>query len=514
VAGVELPGMKAARKLWRLYLRVREGHPRLSAWLSRYAIFLLVLFFAALYCAISLLKHMNFQSHGWDLGIFDQHVWQLSRFEFGFNTVRMVPSLWGDHFHPIFFLVAPAYWVWSDARMLLIYQAVLVALGAFPIYYVSRKRLESGLCAICLTATYLFFWGTMELIFFDFHTEAFLGPLIALAFLFLERDNTAGYLLTVPLLLWVKETTAFLVFFLGLYVLIFRKKWFAGVSTCLISAGWFYAVTRVIMPPLAAGGDYFYFKYYSHLGENWIEAGKYLLTHPWVAVKELFVPYHKFKLTVFVLLPFLFVPVLGGFSLLAVPALLERLFSNYFPHWEILRHYSAVFAPIFVLALLEAFPRLHRILRRKWKDLDYRRMVLVVCVSVLLLQVPFTLSRSTKTLFDPNFYRLDPRMEKMGYDIISMIPPDASVCAQDPVVPHLSHREHIYQFDGNTYGAEYVILNKFLDCYPLTNRTLVWEIAKLYRDRRYEAHRFGYGWVVFTIKPQYDLDGKFQPLPL
>ena len=504
---------KAMGYLWRRYVAFRERHPRLTAWLARYSIFFLVVFFAMLYGAISLLKHMNFQSHGWDLGIFDQHIWQLSRFEFGFNTVRMVPSLWGDHFHPIFFLVAPAYWVWDDARVLLVYQAVLVALGAFPVYYAVRYALKSSFCALCLATVYLFFWGTMELIFFDFHEFAFSCPILALSFLCIQRKRWTGYLLTIPFLLMIKETMAMLVFFLGLYVILFQRRWFEGSATCVIAAGWFYFVTRKIMPPLAAGGDYFYFKYYSHMGDNWVDVGKYLVTHPWELVKQSFWPYHKAKLLLFLLAPFLFLPLIGAFAIVAIPPLYEHLLSNYFPHWEILRHYHALFAPILIFALLDAFPRLHRWLARRGREVNYRKFVFALCVLVLVAQFPFTLSRSTKTLFDPNFYRLDPRMERTGYDILSLIPADASVCAQDPVVPHLTHREHIYQFDGNTYGAEYVVLNKFLDCYPLTNRTLVWEIAKMYRDPRYEAHRFGYGWVLFTIKPEYDLDGKLQPLP-
>ncbi len=140
--------MRLVNWVWGGFLSFREKHPRFSAWIGRYGIYLMVLFFILLYSMISLLKHMNFQSHGWDLGIFDQHTWQLSNFEFGFNTVRMVPSLWGDHFHPIFFLVAPAYWIWSDARMLLIYQAVIVALGALPVFYVVKRNFESRTCAL------------------------------------------------------------------------------------------------------------------------------------------------------------------------------------------------------------------------------------------------------------------------------------------------------------------------------------------------------------------------------
>ena len=509
-----LEGREEGFLLAGLYLRYvvfREEHPRLFAWLRRYAIFLLCLAFTALYAAISLLKHRNFQSHGWDLGIFTQHFWQLSRFELGFNTVRMVPSLLGDHFHLIYFFIVPLYMLWRDPRMLLVIQAVVVALGCLPVYYVALRELESRICALCLAFVYLFFWGTMELIFFDFHEMAFAGPLVALAYFFIQRERWNGYLLTLPFLLMVKETMAPLVLFLGLYVLFFRRRPFEGLVTCLVSLGWFYAVTRVIMPALSGGQDYFYFKYYSHLGDNWVEVGKYLLTHPWVLVRETFLPYHKTKLLLFLLLPFAGLVFLGPFALVAIPELYQHLLSNFFPHWELLRHYHAVFAPILVFSVLEALPRLHRLLERKGKRVDFRRLALSVCFLLVFLQFPFTLSRSTKTLFDPNFYRLSP-LERTGHRIVSLIPPDASVCAQDPVVPHLAQREQIYQYDGDTYGAEYVILNKFLDCFPFTERELVWEMAKLYKDPRYTAYRFGNGWVVFVIKPSFDPLGKARPL--
>jgi uncharacterized membrane protein len=495
--------MKLINNLWFRFAAFRERHPRLSAWLGRYAVYLIALFFALLYCAISLLKHMNFQSHGWDLGIFDQHIWHLSRFQMGYNTVRLVPSLFGDHFILIFLFVAPAFWIWSDVRMLLIVQAVAVAAGAIPIFYVVRYALKSRFCALCLATTYLLFWGTFELIFFDFHEFAFAGPILALTFLCIQREKWWGYFLTLPFLLFIKETMAFLVFFLGLYVIIFHKKWFEGVTTCLISMGWFYAVTQQIMPALSTYDSYYYFKYYSHFGKNWVDAGIYLATHPWMIIKSIFVPYHKAKLLFFLLAPFLFLPLIGAFAIVAIPPLFEHLLSNYYPHWEILRHYHFIFAPIFIFALLDAFPRLHRRLARRGRYMDYRKLVFALCVTILVLQVPFTFSRSAKTLFNPNFYKLDPKMEKTGYDIISMIPPHASVCAQDPVVPHLTHRELIFQYDGDTHGAEYVIINKFLDCYPFTNDVLVYELDKLYNDPRYEAHRFGYGWTLFTLKPQF-----------
>jgi uncharacterized membrane protein len=505
--------MKLMDKLWGHFIAFREKRPRLSAWLGRYGIYLIVLFFILLYSMISLLKHMNWASHGWDLGIFDQYIWQLSRFQLGYNTVRLVPSLLGDHFHLILFFMAPSLWIWNDVRMLLIVQAVVVALGAIPVFYVVRHALKSNFCAICMALVYLFFWGTMELIFFDIHELAFAGPILALSYLFIQREKWVGFFLTIPFLLMIKETMAFVVIFLGLYVMIAKKKWWEGATVSVIALGWFYVVTQKMMPALASGSSYYYFKYYSDLGPNFTKAGIYLITHPWKIVTLTFIPFHKTKLLFYLFVPFLFIPLLGLFAIVAIAPLYEHLLSNYYPHWEILRHYNAIFAPIFIFACIEAFPRIHRWLIKRGRQMDYRKMVFALCIAILVMQIPFTLSRSTKTLFDPNFYSLDPKMERTGYDVISMIPKDASVCAQDPIVPHLTHRDFIYQYDGNTYNAEYVVINKFLDCYPFTNTVLVYELDKLYKDPRYVAHHFGYGWVLFTIKPEFDIEGKLQPLP-
>ena len=48
-----------------------------------------------------------------------------------------------------------------------------------------------------------------------------------------------------------------------------------------------------------------------------------------------------------------------------------------------------------------------------------------------------------------------------------MIPDDAVVCAQSPFLPHLSLRDHIYQFPGIN-KAEYLVFSLKENPYPLT----------------------------------------------
>jgi uncharacterized membrane protein len=75
--------------------------------------------FTAAYALISLFRHWRFGS-GYDLGIFDQAVWLMSRFEAPASTISGYAHIFGDHFSPVLILLAPLYWVAPAPETLLI----------------------------------------------------------------------------------------------------------------------------------------------------------------------------------------------------------------------------------------------------------------------------------------------------------------------------------------------------------------------------------------------------------
>ncbi len=491
-------------KLWDFRASCIKRFPRLVSFLRKHGIWVIIISFFILYAMISLLKHMNFKSHAWDLGIFDQTIWQYSRFQIGYNSIRNVPVLLADHWHPSLFLFAPFYWIWSDARTLLILQALIAAMGALPIYWITKKKLQWEFPAQAFAVTYLIFWGTMELVFFDFHPHVLYPGLIALAYYFILEDRMVAYFLCLPLLLIIQEQVALTVAFLGLYLIIFKRKWFAGTATFSISLGWFLVVTQKLIPALTGGAGYIYNQYYWYLGDTIFQAGKHLLLHPLLALKLLVWPYHKISLILGLLTPFLFLPLFAGFSIIIIPDILQRLYSDVFEHWEMSRHYNAIYAAVFLIAILEVLPRFYRWLRKRYPDYktNFRKVVFALCIVLVAIQVPFTFTRSAANLLVPSFYYLDSR-EKRGYEVLGTIPPDASVCAQDVIVPHLSHRDYIYLYDGDTYDAEYVLVNAAYDWSPFNSRTAYNEaVADLEQDKRYEMTDYGEGWLVFHLKSE------------
>src|SRR5439155_11231432 len=124
------------------------------------------------------LRHDRFGTFSFDLGIYDQGVWLLSRFKDPFVTVRGL-SLFGHHMNLILLFVAPFYRVGAGPEFLLFVQIVSHALGAVAVFLLARDRLADRWLAVAMAAvlllnpTYQFF--TWEF----FHPDAVAsGPVL------------------------------------------------------------------------------------------------------------------------------------------------------------------------------------------------------------------------------------------------------------------------------------------------------------------------------------------------
>lgn len=78
---------------------------------ERWALGIIVTFYGAAYAL--LFRHWQFGSSAFDLGIFDQAVWHLSRFEAPASTISGFTNILGDHFHPV---TASCTWIRRSSR--------------------------------------------------------------------------------------------------------------------------------------------------------------------------------------------------------------------------------------------------------------------------------------------------------------------------------------------------------------------------------------------------------------
>jgi uncharacterized membrane protein len=394
---------------------------------------------AVLLAAVSIFRHDRFGSNAYDLGIFDQTVWGYSRFELIPNTVLRLPNALGDHFHPILIVLAPLYWVWDDARVLLVAQGALLALASVPIFLWARERLGS-VPALLFQAAYLIFWAVLGGALFDFHELAFAAPVVSLALYgLLARRNTPLFV-AAALALLTREDVALTFVGIGLFAALVQRRWKLGAGFAAVSFAWFVVAFKLIIPAFA---DRAYAHWaYSGLGPDPARAALHLIAHPLDSAREFFTPRDK-RIALFNLfVPWAGLPLLSPLLLVMLPTLAARFFSDKPSHWAPQGfHYSLVLAPMLAFAAVDTVARL----AERTSPEGRPRLALGTGALVLALGLYFSFAR-LRPLDELHRYTGDEQIEAIE-SCLDVVPAGASVAATSALVPHLSHRRAIYVLD-------------------------------------------------------------------
>lgn len=426
-------------------------------------LWLLVLAAALLYSSLSILRHRHFASSAYDLGIFDQVIWEYSRFQAPYSSVRsnlLTENLLRDHFHPALALLAPLYWLTDSVEALLAAQALLLAIAAVPIFLFTEKRLGKA-AGYLFAVSYSLFWGIQRAVEFDFHEIALAVPLIALAIHFMDGRRWRAYFVCVALLLLTKENLSVTVVFFGVYLVVTRQ-FRQGLISIAAGAIWFFAAVKIFIPFFvgpdavrsdAPGVSYRYWSYHQ-FGTGPLSALKTVITNPPFVVKTLLSPAVKLHTYWYIFHPFLFLPFFSPLFILAVPLIAERFLSEGPQFWGMDFHYTATLAPVLVMASADGLARIARRIKKP------KPSYLIVPAAILFLAVNlYLLPRFPLwNLSSPAYWRLS-ASDMTGRRAVSLIPPEASVAAQGPVVPHLSHRRAIYVLNPLTVipDSDYVV---------------------------------------------------------
>src|SRR2546426_10533354 len=97
------------------------------------------------------LRQDRFGTFGFDLGIYDQGIWLMSRFKDPFVTVRGL-ELFGHHMNPVLLLFVPFYWMGAGPHFLAAAQVLVQAAGVFAVYLLARDLLEDEWLAVALSS--------------------------------------------------------------------------------------------------------------------------------------------------------------------------------------------------------------------------------------------------------------------------------------------------------------------------------------------------------------------------
>src|SRR5262249_9221024 len=156
---------------------------------------------------------------------------------------------------PILAAFAPLWWIWPSPELLLAVQAILVALGALPVYRLGAKHLASERARLAFAPVYLLYPATEWLSLNEFPPVAPACPFLLFAFWYLDEDRLVPFAAVALLAMTTKEEIGLVVAGLGVWYAFRRRRWRVGGAVAgagvLVSA----VAIAVVIPHYNAGAD-------------------------------------------------------------------------------------------------------------------------------------------------------------------------------------------------------------------------------------------------------------------
>jgi uncharacterized membrane protein len=339
---------------------------------------------------------------------------------------------------------------------LLVLQAVVVALGALPLFFLARFRGLGAWVGLAIAVAYLLNPSIQAANWLEFHPVTLAPTLLIAAFYFLVVGRLGWFAVFAVLAASTKEEMGLLVAMMGVYAFFCLRRRRVGTMTFLLGAGWSFLAVFAIQPAFA--GDNIHWGRYAYLGET---VGAKVVTVVtrldviWRQLQQADVLRYFFEL----LLPVGFVALLALEVLfLALPSMVINLLADFAPmHQVTTLIYAAPIAAFVLLASVDGAKRLGNWSGRWARDSNsaaasrvtsHESRITSLLPALLILGGALVGQRLYGYLPGSGHYLALTVTEhhRRAQAIIEQIPAGARVAAQDRLNPHVAGRETAYLF--------------------------------------------------------------------
>ncbi len=415
-------------------------------WVALIAVFLVT----GTLLVLSTLRYLGYNTSMLDLGNMAQAIWsgtQGSPLEFTYQYGNI--SRLALHVELIYWLFVPLYALLPDPRTLLVIQALLFAVGAWPVYRLAMRHLKHRNLARVLVLCYLFYPVAQTAVLFDFHGDTLAMPLLLFALEALDRQAWRSYAFWILLALCSKFYVAAAVASLG-GVLWLRGQRRVGIWTFLAAVAWLTVALGVIRPlfapPQAAQSHLTFLSYFKFYFGG---AGPALLH---TAVGRILTAFIVFAPGLW-LARYAWQWILPAFAI-AVPAL-ASLGDVAAYHYRF--HHYALTVPFFIVATLYGAVELRRRQeqlepgqgrrQRPWHGELFLAFGIIIIFNVGFVDTPLNpLFWLDKPHWGTNHWRYGriPRDTFKDRWLRQHVPAKAPLAASEFLAPHLRNRRILY----------------------------------------------------------------------
>jgi uncharacterized membrane protein len=411
---------------------------------------------AAAFAALSVLRHEAFETGRFDLGNMVQAVWSTAH-----GHVLQVTNLHGAqasrlaaHVDPILVVFAPLWWIWPSPNLLLTTQALAVALGALPLFWLARKHTGSERTALGFSLAYLLFPATGWLALNEFHPVALACPLLLFAIWYLDEDRLLPFALFAALAALTREEIPLVIAGLGIWYAIGRRRWLAGGAIAAAGIAATAVAIQVVIPHFHHGTGSGFYHRYDAVGGSAAGIVRKAFTDPGRLLSIAF-DQRGARYLINLLLPIAGLALLAPLLLVAlVPELALNLLSSVDAQSSIHYHYVAAEIPILFAAAAIGARRLGR-----WAGAGATVVVAAaIACNYWLGPIPLWRFVPGGSTFQAKAAEVS-RHDRVAARELKLIPRTAPVTATNALGAHLSQRKRIFSFP-HLSGAAWVIVDE------------------------------------------------------
>ena len=414
-------------------MRIVRARPLLWAAMAAYA---------AGFAALSVLRHEAFETGRFDLGNMVQAVWSTAH-----GHLLQVTNLHGAqisrlaaHVDPILVVFAPLWWIWPSPSLLLTAQALAVALGALPLFWLARKHTGSERAALGFSLAYLLFPATEWMTLNEFHPVSLACPLLLFAIWYLDEDRLLPFACFAALAALTREEVPLVIAGLGIWYAIGRRRWLAGGTIAAAGVAASAIAIQVVIPHFHGAESSFYGRY-DAVGSSAAGIVRKAFTDPGRLLSVAF-DHRGTHYLLNLLLPMAGLALLSPLLLVAlIPELALNLLSSVDAQSSIHYHYVAAEIPILFAAAAIGAGKLGR-----WAGTAGTVVVLTAILGNYWLgPIPLWRFVPGGQTFQAKSAHIS-RHDRIAARMLKLIPATAPVTATNSLGAHLSERKRIFSF--------------------------------------------------------------------
>jgi uncharacterized membrane protein len=321
--------------------------------------------YALLFVFAAVVHYAEYKTGRFDLGDMVQAIWNTLHGHFlettslnGHQTSRL-----GAHVDPFLLLFVPLFWISSSPLFLPVIQALAVASGALPVFWLARKHLGSSRAGAQFAFAYLLYPATQFNAFTNavgFHSVSMAVPLVLYALWFLDEDRLVAFSVMALLAASTKEEMPLAVGCLGIWYAVRKGGRLFGL--CVFATGLALTLFNFlwVIPHFSSSGADPFAGRYRALGGTPQGMAHKLFTDP-IAFVHAVASGHKATFLALLLIPFLGLWLLEPLLFLgAVPDFVINLLSSKSEQTTISYQYAAGIVPFVVAASIFGATRFKR----------------------------------------------------------------------------------------------------------------------------------------------------------